>query len=218
MPRRQRFRVRELAHSSSLRVVLALCGWCLAANAAAQPMALRVGVSDRVNGDLVAAISRAREIEERLQNFRSAGIGRRKLRHQELVDAFTADLRQRSDALEIDARTVARYRSASAHYLAFTEQREIEAAFPSATMVNREFALKFSAFLSERRISPNGHSHTAQRKMTSTRLSKMLPERCSLGHPIRSTATCCPQIFGIRFWATVAEPCWELTTFLGNRM
>ena len=131
--------------------------------------AAKRNLSDRVNGDLVAAISRAREIEERLQNFRSAGIGRRKLRHQELVDAFTADLRQRSDAMEIDARTVARYRSASAHYLAFTEQREIEAAFPSATMANREFALKFSAFLSERRISPNGHSHTAQRKMTSTR-------------------------------------------------
>ncbi len=131
--------------------------------------AAKRNLSDRVNGDLVAAISRAREIEQRLENFRSAGLGRPKLRHQELVAAFVADLHQRADALEIDAGTVARYQSALTHYLAFVEQREVEAAFPTATLVNREFALKFSAFLSERRISPNGHRNSAVRKMVSTR-------------------------------------------------
>ncbi len=123
----------------------------------------------RVNGDLVAAISRAREIESRLENFRSSGIGHQKLRHQELVPAFIADLRQRADAGEIDSRTVVRYESALTHYSAFVEQRVIEATFPAATLVNREFALKFSAFLAERRISPNGHPNTTTRKMASTR-------------------------------------------------
>ena len=123
----------------------------------------------RENGDLVAAISRAREIESRLENFRSAGIGHQKLRHRDLITAFIADLRQRANAGEIDSRTVVRYESALTHYAAFAEQRAIESAFPAATLVNREFALKFSAFLAERRISPNGHPNTTTRKMSSTR-------------------------------------------------
>lgn len=131
--------------------------------------AAKRNLCDRVNGDLVAAISRAREIESRLENFRSAGIGHRKVRHQELVTAFMADLHQRADAGEIDSRTVVRYESALGHYTAFVEQPEIAVAFPVATLVNREFGLKFSAFLSERRISPNGHPNTATRKMASPR-------------------------------------------------
>jgi hypothetical protein len=131
--------------------------------------AAKRNLSDRVDSDLVAAISRARDIECRLENVRSSGIGHRKLSHSKLVTAFLADLRQRADAGEIDPRTVSRYESALAHYSAFVEQRDIATAFSSAAQVNREFALKFSAFLSERHISPNGHPHTATRKMTSTR-------------------------------------------------
>ncbi len=123
----------------------------------------------RVNGDLVAAISRAREIESRLENSRSSGLGRRKLRHWELVEAFVGDLRRRTDAGEIDARTMVRYQSALDHYLAFTGQTSVEIAFPFAAMINRDFALTFSAFLAERCVSPNGHPNTNVRRMTSTR-------------------------------------------------
>ncbi len=62
-----------------------------------------------------------------------------------------------------------RYQSALEHYLAFTTQTSVETAFPFATTVNRDFALQFSAFLAERRVSPNGHPNTDVRRMTSTR-------------------------------------------------
>lgn len=128
--------------------------------------AAKRNLCDRVNGDLVEAISRAREIESRLENSRSSGLGRQKLRHRELVEAFVGDLRRRTDAGEIDARTMMRYQSALEHYLAYTTQTSVETAFPFATTVNRNFAMSFSAFLAERCVSPNGHSNTDVRRMS----------------------------------------------------
>src|SRR4051812_3579550 len=60
--------------------------------------AARTNLSDRVDGDLVAAIARARQIEERLGCARDAGLGRRRLGHRELVEAFLTDLGRRADA------------------------------------------------------------------------------------------------------------------------
>jgi hypothetical protein len=126
-------------------------------------------LSVRVDGDLVAAIARAREIEERLQQFRSSGEGRRRVRHRELVEKFREDLRRRADAGEIDPRTVRRYSSALDHYLGFVEQPSINKAFPYASDVTRDFALQFAAYLANLQISPNGHPHTLRRKMSSGR-------------------------------------------------
>ena len=122
-------------------------------------------LSVRVEGDLVAAIMRARQIEERLDNFKSSGQGHRRIPHQKVVEQFMGDLHRRADAGEIDPRTAVRYESALSHYLIFVEQAPIQAAFPSTANVNREFALKFAAYLANLRISPNGHPQTARRRM-----------------------------------------------------
>lgn len=131
--------------------------------------AAKKNLSDRVNGDLVAAIMRARQIEERLEHFRSSGQGRRRITHRELVERFRADLSRRAEAGEIDPRTVARYGSALEHYLRFAEQPAIESAVPAASQVNREFTLQFSAYLANLEIAPNGHPHTRRRRMASPR-------------------------------------------------
>ena len=118
--------------------------------------AARRNLSDRVEGDLVAALVRARQIEERLDHFRGAAPGRRRVGHLELVEAFLADLGRRADAGQVDLATVRRYTSALNHYVAFAEQPLMARAFPYAAGVNREFALAFAAFLAHRRVSPNG--------------------------------------------------------------
>ncbi|MBI3860968.1 MAG: hypothetical protein HY290_03650 [Planctomycetia bacterium] len=126
-------------------------------------------LSARVDGDLVAAISRAREIEERLEQFRQSGEGPRRVRHGELVERFTQDLSRRADAGEIDPRTVRRYASALDHYVTFVEQPHVSAAYRSATQVDRDFALQFGAYLKNLRISPNGHAGAERRPMMAGR-------------------------------------------------
>jgi integrase len=127
--------------------------------------AAKGNLSDRVDGDLVAAITRARQVEERLAHFRSSGQGCRRLAHDELIDRFLQDLTRRADAAEIDTATVTRYRSALGHYAAFVGQPEIARTFPYAAGVNREFQLALAAFLSNRTISPNGHPNAKARTM-----------------------------------------------------
>jgi integrase len=119
----------------------------------------------RVNGDLVTAISRAREIDDRLTNCRTSGYVSGRSGHRELVDTFLADLDQRADADEVDPATVVRYRSALQHFLAFVTDPAIHKAFPHAATINRDFQLAFAAFLQNRSISPNGHANTKQRPM-----------------------------------------------------
>lgn len=119
-------------------------------------------LSDRVNGDLVAAIARAREIEELIEQSKSIGGGVRKLKHRDLVERFCLDLSRRADAGEIAAATARRYRSSLGHYLAFTDQPHISKAFRFAASVNREFQLEFSSYLSRREVAPNGHLNAAR--------------------------------------------------------
>jgi integrase len=126
-------------------------------------------VSDRVDGDLVAAIARAREVEARLDHFRSCAPGRRRIPHREVVRKFIADLGRRADAGEIHPRTVTRYESALGHFLEFAEQPQTAAAFASATRVNRDFALQFTAWLGNLSVTRNGRRNARKRKMGSTR-------------------------------------------------
>lgn len=126
----------------------------------------KANLSDRVDGDLVAAITRARQIEERLVHFRHSGQGKqRRLSHGDLVDRFLADLHQRADAGEIGASTVVRYHDALQHYRAFCDQPDVRRAWPHAAAVNREFRLALSSFLNTRAISPNGRAAAAKRPM-----------------------------------------------------
>ena len=120
---------------------------------------------ERVDGDLVEAIGRARQIDERLEHFRSSGVGVRKTQHAVLVERFRADLHSRADAGEIDPRTVRRYESALKHYVAFVEQPSICLQFPYISSVDRKFALELMAYLSTLQVHPNGHPHAQARPL-----------------------------------------------------
>src|SRR5262249_20163115 len=72
--------------------------------------ASKQNVAERIDGDLVSAIVRARQVEERLVHLKSArATGRRRVTHPELVTAFLSDLRKRADVGDIAPTTVRRY-------------------------------------------------------------------------------------------------------------
>jgi hypothetical protein len=128
----------------------------------------RATLSDRVEGDLVAAIARARELEERLAAARSAGRPRhRRLGHADLVGRFQADLGRRADAGEIDPATVGRYETALRHYLAFCAQQSAAKTFPFAAAVNRDFRLAFTSFLAGRQGPGGGRGATPAKPLKS---------------------------------------------------
>jgi len=121
--------------------------------------------SVRVNGDLIDAIARAREIDQRLTDFRWSGQSRRRSRHAELVQAYLDDLTLRAEAGEVATATVRRYESALDHYLSFMNLPETHAAYSYAHTVDRDFALAFAAYLNTRTLTPNGHPNARRRKM-----------------------------------------------------
>jgi hypothetical protein len=128
--------------------------------------AARQNLAERIDGDLVAAIVRARQIEERLVHFRTSGQKHtRRLVHGDLIDQYVADLRRRADAGEIGPATVERYHDALQHYRTFCEQPEVGRAWPHAAGVNREFRLALSSFLNTRVVSPNGRTTATKRPM-----------------------------------------------------
>jgi hypothetical protein len=118
-----------------------------------------------VDGDLVAAIGRARQIDERLEHFRSSGGGTFKTQHAVLVERFQADLHCRADAGEIDPRTVRRYESALKHYQGFVERPGVQRQFPHVSAVDRAFALELMACLRSLQVHPNGHPNGQVRPM-----------------------------------------------------
>ena len=125
-------------------------------------------LSDRVDGDLIAAISRAREIDERIVQFRPAGPTRSKrVTHAELVEAYLKDLLNRTEAGDVDPATHRRYETALRHYLAFCQQPDVSRDYRLAASVNREFRLLFATFLNTRTVSPNGRGKKGGRPMRS---------------------------------------------------
>ena len=52
----------------------------------------------RVDGDLIDAMAKAREIEERLATAKHSGLAARRVRHDDLVTGFQVDLERRADA------------------------------------------------------------------------------------------------------------------------
>jgi len=123
-------------------------------------------LSERVDGDLIDAIARARTIEERLSHYRSAGRKPRKRGHPELVAQYVDDLSRRADAGEVDPATVQRYGSTlQRHYLAFAEQVDIARRYPHISSIDREFQLEFTAYLNNLQISLNGRARGKSRSM-----------------------------------------------------
>lgn len=127
--------------------------------------AAKATLSDRIDGDLVAAIMRARQIEERLVHFRRAGHGRPKVTPPELVDRYLTDLRRRADGGDVTPRTVDRLRAALRHLLAYADQPAVARRHPHAGGIDRDFRLGFAAFLAGRSVSPNGHANAPARPL-----------------------------------------------------
>jgi len=120
---------------------------------------------DRVDGDLVDVIARAREIDERIKNFRASGHVSRRLGHTDLMTGYLGDLGRRADAGEITPGTVERYRAALGHCEAFLVQPGIISRYAYAAGVDRDFALEFAAFLNARNVTPNGDPRARARPM-----------------------------------------------------
>lgn len=127
----------------------------------------RKNVSQRVDGDLVTAISKAREIEAALGADGSSGIGNQRRHLLDLIEPFRADLKARVGAGEISPATFNRYSAALSHFVHFATLPKTARDFPMVNHTNREFALRFAAFLRERPIAPNGHPNTTKRTMRS---------------------------------------------------
>ena len=120
---------------------------------------------DRVDGDLIDAMARARDIDGRLVALRASGHVGRKLTHVELVDQFRADLARRADAGELAPATVTRYGSALDHYVSFATGIDAVAKYRLASRADRTFALQFASYLNGLMISPNGHANSERRMM-----------------------------------------------------
>lgn len=124
-------------------------------------------LSERVEGDFISAIFRARELDERLIALKRSGKVA-KYRHHDLAKRFLADLNVRCEAGEIDPTTVERYGSAiEFHYKAFCDSIKGQ-KYRSIHEVDRQFQLEFSTFLKRTPISPNGHKKARQKLMESS--------------------------------------------------
>lgn len=126
-------------------------------------------LNERVEGDLVTAIARAREIDSRLQHFKSSGRQSARCGHATIVDRFITSLQLRADAGEIDVATTRRYESAlRRHYLKFVEQPDISRKYRQVSAVDGQFQQMFAAFLSRVQVSPNGHPNARTRPLKQT--------------------------------------------------
>jgi hypothetical protein len=121
--------------------------------------------AERVAGDLLTALNRAREIDERLAHHRTAGVGRNRLSHAQLIDLYVADLEKRADAGTISPSSHQRLRGALQHYCRFCQELSVRKEFTFANSINRSFRLAFATYLVERQVSPNGHANTPSRPM-----------------------------------------------------
>jgi hypothetical protein len=123
-------------------------------------------LSERVDGDLVSAISRARAIDERLICLKSSGRKSTRYEPAAVVKLFIADLQHRADAGEIDVATVRRYSSAlQRHFVPYVEQPSVQKRYRLIAALDRDFRLEFASYLKNRMVSPNGHPHAQRRPL-----------------------------------------------------
>ena len=126
-------------------------------------------LSQRIDGDLLEAIVRARETDARLANYSSSGQPAGRVEHERLVCVYIDDLTKRCDAGEIDPRTVDRYSAPPASLLAVRDAAGVARHFRYVTDINRDFRLEFSRFLQSRHVSLNGNFAGATRPMRGQR-------------------------------------------------
>jgi len=124
--------------------------------------------NEHVEGDLLSAILRSREIDQTLAQPPRSTVSHKSLTHQELVKRYTEDLKGRVEAGELAVGTCARYASALSHYIAFVSCPVAATHSANSSTVDREFALSFAAFLSKRLIAPNGHPNARPRPLAGT--------------------------------------------------
>ena len=124
-------------------------------------------LSTRVDGDLIEAITKAREIDEQLLNFRRTSAGNPKLNHNQLIDLYKTYLEKRADMGEIAPATVMRYKNAIVHFEHFVKQPHILSRFDRVCKVDSNFAMDFRAYLKNLWITPNGHSKGMKKRLTS---------------------------------------------------
>jgi hypothetical protein len=124
-------------------------------------------LSTRVDGDLIEAITKAREIDEKLLNFRRTSSGNPKLNHNQLIDLYKTYLEKRADMGEIAPATVMRYKNAIVHFEHFVKQPHILSRYDRVCKVDSNFAMDFRAYLKNLWITPNGHSKGMKKRLTS---------------------------------------------------
>jgi hypothetical protein len=124
----------------------------------------------RIDGDLIDAIARAREIDASLENLGRSGHGNPKVGHEVLLDSYLENLRRRADAGQIAVSTVERYEAALGHYRAFVCQPAQRKAFPYPAGANRDFQLAVAAHLEQLVVAPNSHPHAGRRPLRSPQL------------------------------------------------
>ena len=124
-------------------------------------------LSLRVDGDLIEAITKARELESRMLTKGPTVAYSVRLGHGQLVSEFAANLEKRADLGEISPATVRRYQSALAHYLAFASQPHIQAKYDRVCQADRQFALEFRSYLKNLWVSPNGHAAAEKKRLQS---------------------------------------------------
>ena len=135
--------------------------------------ALKKNLNQRVDGDLLEAIVRAREIDQRLLNLKSSGLTPL-INHQDLAQKYLEDLEVRCRAGEIDVKTVGRYHSAiQLHYLEFCEL-PAQRRYSNVHQVNRDFQMAFAAYLADKLVSPNGHPSATKKFMSAKGQSYVL--------------------------------------------
>jgi hypothetical protein len=129
---------------------------------------VKANVTERVNGDLVTAIVRARETENRLQHLRTSGCTKPvRLSHRDLVTRYQNDLKARINAGELDPKTLPRYEAALRPYVVFCQVGEISKRYPQPSMIDREFRLAFQKFLDDWLVTSNGHHEGRRHKLKS---------------------------------------------------
>ncbi len=125
----------------------------------------------RVDGDLLDALSKAREIDERLVNFKRSGHAGRRLTLMALMERYLDGVAKRTDAGQLAVASGRRTRSALSHFRSFAETTAVASRYMVAHMVDREFVLAFEAWLRQRRVNGNGRGDaTSGRPMASADL------------------------------------------------
>ena len=127
---------------------------------------LKKNQSLRIDGDLLDALTKAREIDDRVVNYRRSGVGSGRISHRDLVSRFLEHQRKRAVAGEIAENTCDRYRTALVHYLNYGRQAA-NPKYATANEIDNEFVVGFSAYLKGIRVSPNGHVNSAKRALKS---------------------------------------------------